>query len=195
MSTAATTEGGGANADGARRLETERRHHAPQCTERIVDGQTAACLAANSHWTITSARRTGTRGSSSSDRKIAAAAANGRFATTANGSSGHVHRMASACTTRTERNRLRKSGTSVESRSTATTRAPARTSGAVSAPRPAPRSTTKSPRATPASRTIVSASVLLRRKCCPRGPPAGGRRTDTGHHRGHATIVAPMNRA
>ena len=53
-----------------------------------VDGQTAVRFVASPHSTIASSCTSGTRGSPSRRRRIAVPAANGRFATTENGSSG-----------------------------------------------------------------------------------------------------------
>ena len=94
---------------------------------------------------------------------------------------------ASASTTETSPpNRARSPAASDASRSTATTRAPASSSARVSTPVPAPTSTTRSSRATPASRTRAAASLLLRRKCWPRALREERLRTATINRRGHA---------
>lgn len=81
----------------------------------------------------------------------------GGFATTRNGRPGNRIEAASACTTVMPGNRSRRTPTRRGCNSTATTRAPARTRCAVSAPSPAPMSNTSSPGRTAAALTTRAA--------------------------------------
>lgn len=83
----------------------------------------------------------------------------GRLATTRNGRRGHrkASRSASATRTSSSANRERRCRARPGCSSTASTLAPAATRCAVSAPCPAPRSTTNSPERTPDSATIRAA--------------------------------------
>ena len=106
--------------------------------------------------------------------------AKGGLATTRNGRFGRRRSLASAWTTVAgqPRNRSRSCEARTGWSSTAMTRAPAATSGAVSAPDPAPMSSTRSPGRIPASATTKVAQRLSSR-CHPhsgRGCPA------TEHH-------------
>src|SRR5207247_9568251 len=92
-STPASTDGGGAKTRRGSRRAMESSNQAPQYALSWVLGQTAERLAANPHSTITSARSSGTRGSSRR-RRIAVPAPKGRFATTLNGSRGSATRNA-----------------------------------------------------------------------------------------------------
>ncbi len=84
-------------------------YHAPHTQPSSVDGHTAARFAASPHSTIASSRVSGTRGSPSSRRRIDVPEANGRFATTANGSSGSATAVASAAITSTAGSRSKRS--------------------------------------------------------------------------------------
>ena len=185
-STAASTPGEGEKAVRASRLTMARSYQARQYVLLSVDGQTAVCFAASSHWTIRSARRSGTRGSPRRCARIAPERANGRLETTEKVSDGHPHRSTSTSTISTFCSGFDASSrpASSESSSSAITCAPECASGRVIMPLPAPTSTTTSPGPTPAPRTSSSASRLLRRKCWP-GAPALGRRTATDEYRRH----------
>ena len=133
-------------------------YHAPQTTSLTVLGQGSARLTATPHSTITSARTSGTSGSSSRWRRIAVAPPNGRFATTRNGSLGSP----AACVALDDvdvrpppTQPPRERGSS----STASTRHATAASSAVSRPLPAPRSRTRSSGPTPESRTSSAASA------------------------------------
>jgi hypothetical protein len=134
---------------------------------------------------ITRSARTRWQPGVSSRRSSGDVTANGGFATTRNGRRGRRRSAASTCTTTTDEraNRCRRMSARVGCSSTAMTRAPASTSGSVSAPVPAPMSTTRSPGRTPDSATRRCAAVSVSRCHPQRGRrfPAG----TTHHHRHH----------
>ena len=108
--------------------------------------------------------------------------AKGGFATTRNGRRGNRRSPPSVCTTMTWSlaKTRRRSSARVGCNSNAITRAPRRTRGRVSAPEPAPISSTRSPEEIPASSTRRSAHLLSSR-CHPHRV----RCTDTAPHREH----------
>jgi hypothetical protein len=115
----------------------------------------------------------------------------GGFATTRKGRPGSGMAVASACSTVMPGNRWRRTSARRGCSSTATTRAPARTRCAVSAPSPAPRSSTSSPGRTPAAATTRAAHSSASR-CQPhsrRDRPEAGT-TDHQHVATHAPTVA-----
>jgi hypothetical protein len=114
----------------------------------------------------------------------------GGLATTRNGRQGNRSARTSASITRTgwsanrSRSRCARSGWS----STASTRAPAATRCLVSAPCPAPRSSTSSPGRTSASATIFSAHASVS-GCQPQGPACPGAATPHRQEDAHAATV------
>ena len=123
--------------------EARRRSEEGVARPSCVLGHTAARFSARPHWTMTSAVMSGTTGSSRR-RRIMVPPSNGRLATTLNGSCGSGTRRTSSTWTSTAGYRRLRPSASCASISTTTTRAPARTSGVVSRPVPAPRSRTRS---------------------------------------------------
>ena len=93
----------------------------------------------------------------------------GRFATTRYGWAGSATRVASLVTTRTFSQRPSSARANEASTSIAMTRSATCARCLVSRPLPAPRSSTRSPRAISASRTSSRARASLRRKCWLRG--------------------------
>ncbi len=114
----------------------------------------------------------------------------GGLATTRNGRRGNRRARTSASITRTgwsanrSRSRCARSGCS----STASTRAPAATRCRVSAPCPAPRSSTSSPGRTPASATIRAAHASVS-GCQPQWPASPGAATPHRQEDSHAATV------
>jgi hypothetical protein len=108
----------------------------------------------------------------------------GGLETTRNGLDGNRRSAASARTTVTgsSANRRRNLSARPGWSSTATTWAPARTSGAVSAPSPAPTSRTSSPGTTPAASTTRCAQRLSS-GCHPQAPRACPEPGTTDHHK------------
>jgi hypothetical protein len=108
----------------------------------------------------------------------------GGLETTRNGREGNRRSAASARTTVTgsSANRRRNLSARAGCSSTATTWAPARTSGAVSAPSPAPTSRISSPGTTPAASTMRCAQRLSS-GCHPQAPLPGPEPGTTDHHK------------
>ena len=115
-----------------------------------------ACLRATARCSTRSAATSREPGASSRPSRPAVIPYGG-LATTRNGRPGSRRLAASACTTVTSGNLWRSRAARPGCSSTATTRAPARIRGAVSAPSPAPMSRTSSPGRTPACATIRAA--------------------------------------
>lgn len=115
--------------------------------------------------------------------------ANGGFATTRKARRGKRRSAALACTTTTDAcaKRLRNAWARPGWSSTATTRAPAATSGAVIAPVPAPMSSTNSPGRMPAEATRRCAASLVSR-CHPQ-PDRGLAAGTTHHHHRHQRSI------
>lgn len=181
-SSAASTLGGGAKHARGTRRTSRSLCHAPHVHPSSVDGHTAVRFAASPHSTIASSRVSGTSGSPRSRRRIAVPAANGRLATTANGSLGSGSAVASPATISTRGSPAKRDCSwrrAAGSSSTARTRAPAFRSARVSRPPPAPRSSTSASGATHESRTSSSAKARLRREWRPCGRARGEARPAT----------------
>jgi len=181
--TAESTRGGGLNAWRGRARPVAKRNR------RVVPGlylrTTARCSTRSADIRLLPG--------ASSIRTRPAEIPYGGLATTRNGRPGKRSDAASADTTVTCGNRSRNTRTRPAFSSTAITRAPARTRCAVSAPSPAPMSSTNSPRRTPAAATTRAAQSSASR-CQPharRDRPMAADTTD--HHREdtHPPTVLP----
>ena len=191
VSIAASTLGQGRNALRPIVWPTRKFHHGAHAAARKLAGGWQANLIATSRWTITSARWGPRSGWSKSLARVSVVSPNGGFATTRYGSCGirrfrrsdAITRTFGCCTSMLERSR----STHVGSISTAQTRAPAARSERVSAPAPAPRSTTSSPGRRSRPWMSCSRTPLSVRKFCPssrrRRSRSVVRRPDTEHHR------------
>jgi hypothetical protein len=148
-------------------LKAERGKGRPSSTSKMRDQRSQPGPAPDAHrfatcqGTTTSARTRRLPGATRR-RSIDTVIENGGFATTRNGRFGKRRSSASALTTFTSKsmNRSRSERTRSGCSSTAMTRAPCSTRGRVSAPVPAPISSTRSPGPMPASATICSAQCL-----------------------------------
>jgi hypothetical protein len=144
-----STPGGGENEAGGTRPTTRRSKRAPRHAARNDEGTSAHKRRAAPHSRSTSALCRRARGSSNRARTSPPVAEKGGFDTTLKQRRGQARASRSPSTTVTwgkSSKRLRNLAASRASRSTATTRAPVRARRAVSAPAPAPRSSTSSPR-------------------------------------------------
>jgi hypothetical protein len=184
VSTATSPGGGGSNA--------RRGTASVVVTENTADHLEASAprpaLQRAATWRgTTRSARTNDPAGSHSVRSSVVVIENGGLATTRNGARGSTSAVASCSTTRTADPKRRLNPAARRGcSSTASTRAPARTSGAVMAPAPAPRSTTRSPGEIPARSTRRHAHSSSSR-CHPHHVRADA---DTTHHRhDHLLIV------